>query len=60
VADGYSDPEDESGYSAHDLVSLGFKKSAACAAMLNGTRSIADVDLPTTTRSSWPGGSPRW
>jgi putative intracellular protease/amidase len=45
VADGYSDPEDESGYSAHDLVSLGFKKSAACVAMLNGTRSIADVDL---------------
>jgi putative intracellular protease/amidase len=26
-ADGYSDPEDVSGYSAHDILSLGFKKS---------------------------------
>jgi putative intracellular protease/amidase len=45
VADGYSDPEDASGYSAHDLVSLGFKKSAAHAALLKGTRSIADVSI---------------
>ncbi|MBN8501781.1 MAG: type 1 glutamine amidotransferase domain-containing protein [Sphingomonadales bacterium] len=45
VADGYSDPEDASGYSAHDLVSLGFKKSAAHAALLQDTRSIADVSL---------------
>lgn len=45
VADGYSDPEDASGYSAHDLVSLGFKKSATHAALLQGTRSIADVSL---------------
>jgi putative intracellular protease/amidase len=45
VADGYSDPEDTSGYSAHDLVSLGFKKSAAHAALLQGTRSIADISL---------------
>jgi putative intracellular protease/amidase len=45
VADGYSDPEDASGYSAHDLVSLGFKKSAAHAALLQGTRSIADISL---------------
>ena len=34
AADGYSDPEDPSGYSAHDLVSLGFKKSPARAARL--------------------------
>jgi putative intracellular protease/amidase len=45
VADGYSDPEDASGYSAHDLVSLGFKKSEAHAALLKGTRSIADVSI---------------
>ncbi len=45
VADGYSDPEDASGYSAHDLISLGFKTSARHAAMLRGTRSIADVRL---------------
>ena len=45
AADGFSDPEDASGYSAHDLISLGFKKSPAHAAMLRGTKSIAEVDL---------------
>ena len=45
ATDGYSDPEDASGYSAHDLISLGFKKSPAHAAMLQGTKSIAEVDL---------------
>jgi putative intracellular protease/amidase len=44
-ADGFSDPEDASGYSAHDLISLGFKKSATHSAMLKGTKSIADVSL---------------
>lgn len=44
-ADGYSDPEDESGYSAHDLLSLGFKKSKAHAALLAETKSLADVDV---------------
>jgi putative intracellular protease/amidase len=44
VADGYSDPQDASGYSAHDLISLGFKLSPAHAALVQGTRSIADVD----------------
>lgn len=43
--DGFSDPEDPSGYSAHDLISLGFKKSATHSAMLKGTKSIADVSL---------------
>lgn len=43
MADGYSDPEDESGYSAHDLISLGFKKSSSHAALLKGTRSITEV-----------------
>jgi putative intracellular protease/amidase len=45
VADGYSDPQDASGYSAHDLISLGFKSSGKHAALLRGTRSIAEVDL---------------
>ena len=45
ATDGYSDPEDESGYSAHDLISLGFKKSPAHAALLSGTRAIAEVSL---------------
>lgn len=44
-ADGYSDPEDESGYSAHDLISLGFKKSARQAALLKGTKSISETDV---------------
>jgi putative intracellular protease/amidase len=44
-ADGFSDPEDQSGYSAHDLISLGFKKSATHSAMLKGTKSIAEVSL---------------
>jgi putative intracellular protease/amidase len=46
-ADGYSDPEDGSGYSAHDLVSLGFKKSEKHAALLKGTKSIKDVNIKT-------------
>jgi putative intracellular protease/amidase len=37
ATDSYSDPEDESGYSAHDLISLGFKKSPAHAGLLSGT-----------------------
>ena len=45
VADGYSDPEDASGYSAHDLISLGFKRSPTHAALLAATASIADVDV---------------
>lgn len=45
VADGYSDPEDASGYSAHDLLSLGFKHSPTHAALLADTRSIADVNV---------------
>lgn len=45
VADGYSDPEDESGYSAHDLISLGFKKSPQHAALIENTVKLADLDL---------------
>lgn len=43
VADGYSDPEDASGYSAHDFVSLGFKRSPQHAALLADTPSLAGV-----------------
>lgn len=43
-ADSFSDPEDASGYSAHDLISLGFKKSAKHAALLGNTKPIAKVD----------------
>ncbi|MEY2734371.1 MAG: hypothetical protein RL340_1430 [Gemmatimonadota bacterium] len=44
VPDGYSDPEDASGYSAHDILSLGFKKSPTHAALLRDTASIDGVD----------------
>ncbi|MCA9719009.1 MAG: type 1 glutamine amidotransferase domain-containing protein, partial [Myxococcales bacterium] len=42
-ADGYSDPQDASGYSADDLLSLGFKTSPRHRALLEDTKSIADV-----------------
>jgi len=45
VADGFSDPEDPSGYSAHDIVSLGFKKSPTHAALLSDTRGIAGINI---------------
>lgn len=44
VGDSYSDPEDDSGYSAHDLLSLGFKHSPKHQQLLKETRSIADVN----------------
>jgi putative intracellular protease/amidase len=44
-ADGYSDPEHESDYSADDFVSLGFKKSPSHAALLEDTESIDDVNV---------------
>lgn len=44
VADGYSDPEDASAYSAHDLLSLGFKRSPQHRALVEQTPSIEGVD----------------
>jgi putative intracellular protease/amidase len=44
MGDGYSDPEDDSQYSADDILSLGFKKSPKHAELLTNTQSIADVD----------------
>jgi len=43
VADGYSDPEDASGYAAHDLLSLGFKKSPKHLSLIQDTKSTDDV-----------------
>lgn len=45
TADSYSDPEDASGYSAHDILSLGFKHSATHTALLANTKSISDVNV---------------
>lgn len=44
VADSYSDPEDPSGYSAHDILSLGFKKSPKHLGLIQNTGSIDRVD----------------
>jgi putative intracellular protease/amidase len=60
VADSFSDPEDASGYSAHDILSLGFKHSPTHAALLADTKSIADVrvdddDAVFVTGRTWTG-----
>ena len=44
VADQWSDPRDESGYSAHDLISLGFLSSPQHAAQVAATRPLAELD----------------
>ncbi len=44
AGDGYSDPTDASGYSADDLISLGFMTSARHAALVKGTPALADLD----------------
>lgn len=44
-ADGISDPRHESGYSASDLLSLGFITSPEHRALLEDTPAIADLDL---------------
>lgn len=44
TADKFSDPEDESGYSAHDLISLGFKKSKQHYELIKNTRSIKELN----------------
>lgn len=44
-ADSFSDPEDASGYAAHDLISLGFKKSEKHASLLKNTKSIKNVKI---------------
>ena len=43
--DGFSDPEDESKYSAHDLISLGFKYSLDHMKLIQETRPISDIHL---------------
>ena len=45
IADSYSDPEDVSGYSAHDLLSLGFKKSSTHMAPLANTPDLSGVQV---------------
>jgi putative intracellular protease/amidase len=44
-ADSFSDPADESGYSAHDLISRGFIASDAHRGLVEATPALADVDV---------------
>lgn len=43
--DGFSDPRHESGYSAHDLISLGFLSSPTHSKLLENTKSISQVKI---------------
>lgn len=43
MADSFSDPGDPSGYSAHDLISLGFAISPAHRALIDDTAALTDV-----------------
>lgn len=43
--DGYSNPTDESGYSAHDVISLGYLQQESFNKMLENTKKITDVDV---------------
>jgi putative intracellular protease/amidase len=45
TVDAYSDPRHESGYSAHDFVSLGFLTSPRHAPLLDSTTALADIKL---------------
>jgi putative intracellular protease/amidase len=42
--DAYSDPRHESGYSAHDILSMGFLHTPKLVTLLEATRKLAEVD----------------
>lgn len=42
--DGYSNPTDASGYSAHDVISLGYLQKPEFKAMLENTKKLTEVD----------------
>ncbi len=44
-ADGMSDPRDSSGYSASDIVSMGFVATPRLAALVENTRKVSEIDL---------------
>src|SRR5579864_5408614 len=44
-ADAMSDPRDPSGYSAHDLISMGFLSTPPLAARVANTKKVADIDV---------------
>ncbi len=44
-ADGWSDPEHESGYAAHDIISLGFKKSPTTTGLIKQTPKLSSLNM---------------
>src|SRR4029453_11556910 len=44
-ADPLSDPRDRSGYSSGDLITLGFMATTRCAALVENTRRVAEIDV---------------
>lgn len=42
--DAYSNPTDESGYSAHDIISLGYMQQKWFVEMLNNTRTLSNIN----------------
>jgi putative intracellular protease/amidase len=45
-ADGMSDPRDASGYSASDLITMGFLHTPSLAALVEKTKPVSELDLP--------------
>ena len=45
MGDGYSDPEDDSQYSADDIISLGFKTSAKYASLIKNTPRLESLNI---------------
>jgi putative intracellular protease/amidase len=43
--DAMSDPRDASGYSASDLISMGFISTPKLAALVNATRKVSEIDV---------------
>jgi putative intracellular protease/amidase len=44
AVDGYSDPRDASGYSAHDIISLGVLSNPRMVSLLEKTKALAELD----------------
>jgi putative intracellular protease/amidase len=45
TADALSDPRDPSGYSAGDLITMGFIATSSCVALVEKTRPVTDIDV---------------
>ncbi|MGH9212462.1 MAG: type 1 glutamine amidotransferase domain-containing protein [Acidimicrobiales bacterium] len=54
--DSWSDPRDESGYSAHDLISLGFIESPRHAALVEATTALGEVAIDAFDAVLFVGG----